>query len=342
MKGFSIIICCYNSAHKLPQTIEFINRLNPVENSPTEVIIIDNNSKDNTKQVANQLIEQYRHLEIVLNTEPEIGKVIAFARAVNLSRFEYLVVCDDDNWLTENYLQVAFDLLETDSKIGIIGGRGIIHTDAELPKWFSSLENAWAVGTQADMSGDITESSGLVWGAGMVLRKSVWNEAFRKGFRGFLTGRKSELVTMAGEDSELCILAKRLGYRIYYEEKLQYLHNLPSSRLTWQSLKNLWEGFSRSQVYFAMYEFQGRFDNSSGSGKMKRMWKNEFKSNLKSFFSSSSLIYFFKIIYIGFVEDRPGYLPGLEKRKFLFRLKELWRIRNKYGNYFKTISSFRN
>lgn len=340
LKGFSIVTCCYNSADKLPETVNYISRLNIPSNTSLELIIIDNNSSDNTHGIAQQLAEEYNTVNIVVDTELKTGKVHALAKAFQMSRYEYIIICDDDNWLSNDYLQVALSLMERDCSIGIIGGMGIIKKEMVLPSWFASLQNAWAVGKQADVSGEINTALPSVWGAGMVVRKSAWNQVKQRGFGSFLTGRKSDIVTMTGEDTELCILVKQLGYKIYYEEKLSYTHNISTNRLTWKSLKKLWDGFSRSSVYFDMYKYYFSLPDINPM-QVRRKLKQEFKTNLHCLFVSSSILLSFKIIFIAFIEDRPGYLPGLEKRKFLFRLKELWRIRKNYDNYLQNISSFR-
>ncbi len=339
-KGFSIITCCYNSAEKLRETVSYISRLDIPSNTSFELIIIDNNSLDHTLDIAQQLTKEYSTIDIVVDTELKSGKVHALSKALQMSRYKYIIICDDDNWLSHDYLHVALGLMERDDSIGIIGGMGVIKKEMVLPSWFTSLQNAWAVGKQADEPGEIKTVLPAVWGAGMVVRKSAWNEVIQRGFIGFLTGRKSDIVTMTGEDTELCIVVRQLGFKIFYEEKLCYTHDVSTNRLTWKSLKKLWEGFSRSSVYFDMYKYCFSLpDNDHMQGRRKLM--QEFKTNLHCLFISSSILLSLRINFIAFIEDRPGYLPGLEKRKFLFRLKELWRIRKNYDDYLRSIAIFR-
>jgi len=337
--GFSIVICCYNSASRITETVGYLKKLK-TKGFGFEIIVVDNNSSDNTYQIAIDISSTTTEAEVRVVRETTAGKTYALISGIRTVFYEYIVVCDDDNLLHEDYLLIAWQVMQGNRRIGILGGRGMIHSDAVIPAWFSSLENAWAVGRQGEQSGEVGNLPKAVWGAGMIIRTVAWNEVFASGFRRFLTGRKMENVAMAGEDTELCILINALGYTIHYEERMWYFHQIQKSRLSWKSLKSLWEGFARSSVYFEMYTFVFSQERGLNTGDVRRKFKMEFYENIRAFLSSSSLVNFLKIIYIAFIEDRPGYLPGLEKRKYLYRLKELLRIRRSYRECIQTISKF--
>ena len=336
MNGFSIIICCYNGSIKIGKAVEYLKHLK-ITNFNFEIIIVDNNSSDNTYEVVLDLAQKSDRIKITVLKEPLSGKPNALIAGIRQACYEYVVVCDDDNWLDKEYIKVAYEIMEQNKCIGVLGGRGVIHTEGKLPQWFPLLENAWALGKQENFSGEVTNNPAAVWGAGMVIRKEAWDLLFSMGFKKFLTGRKLESLSMTGEDIELCILVKALGYKIYYEDTMWYQHDIPANRLTWKNLKNLWEGFSRSQVYFNMYEHLLK-DSPKAMLNYKSIWRKEFKSNFSAFLSGAASPNFYKSLYIAFIEDREGYLYGLEKRKYLVRLKELWRIRKNYGSYYKTLS----
>ena len=54
-KGISVIICCYNSAERLPKTLEHIFAQKLSNDTIMEVIVIDNASKDTTTAIAQEL-----------------------------------------------------------------------------------------------------------------------------------------------------------------------------------------------------------------------------------------------------------------------------------------------
>lgn len=335
---FSIIVCCYNSAKRLHKALECISKQELSSDLLFEVIIVDNNSTDNTSELAQEIWAKLNvPIAFKIVTEPLPGLANARKKGILESIGELIVFCDDDNGLAQDYLKIAFGIMQSNLKIGIIGGYGIIHTDGELPEWYDLLENCYAVGAQYEKDGDITNTRGYVWGAGMVIRKVVFQKLIDAGFQSMLSGRKGRKM-MAGDDTELCILSKQLGYLIYYDSRLKYFHYIPQSRITWRYLLQLWKGFARSQVYFEMYE--SCFNNIPPNLNEIR-WTSLFKKNATSFFLGFLTLNWYKSLFITFIENRKGYLPGLEKRKYFYRMKELLRIRFSYNLYIKRIADLK-
>ena len=52
MKGISIIICCYNSAKRLHETLKHLALQQVSDTIHWEVILVNNNSTDATTQIA--------------------------------------------------------------------------------------------------------------------------------------------------------------------------------------------------------------------------------------------------------------------------------------------------
>ena len=57
MYKISIIVCCYNSEKRLPKTLEYLSNLIFGSNEEIELIIVDNNSSDNTFSIAKHIWE---------------------------------------------------------------------------------------------------------------------------------------------------------------------------------------------------------------------------------------------------------------------------------------------
>ncbi|MDB5200770.1 MAG: glycosyltransferase family 2 protein [Ferruginibacter sp.] len=334
--GFSILICTFNGAFRLKKTISVLQQL-LTERFPAEIIVVDNNSTDETYSIAVHLQRKHHAIPIKVIRENQPGKTHAMITGIAAAQFSFVVICDDDNWLRSDYLLNAYQIMEKDSNIALLGGMGIPHVEDLLPEWFATYQNAFAVGGQQHLNGDADR----VWGAGMVIRKHAWDQLFQLGFAGFLTGRKTEQVTMAGEDSELSLLIKALGHKIIYSDKLVYEHDLPASRLTWQSLNQLWEGFARSSIYFDMYQYYFEQKQELDKHKIKAWYDNAVKKAMGAFLPAGAPVQLSKILSLTFIINREGYEAGLDKRRQLFRLKELLRIRKTYQSIFQQISEFR-
>ncbi|MFY7899348.1 MAG: glycosyltransferase [Chitinophagaceae bacterium] len=250
-KGVSVIICCYNSESRLPLTIEYLAKQAVSAELEWEIIIVDNNSTDSTASVAIQEWEKYNRINVSLKVilEPVSGLSSARKAGVNASSYEYIIFCDDDNWLQSDYVNNAFSFMEnTDhAEIGIIGGKNLFVADVPKPTWFDRYSCCYAIGEPSDSTADITETVGMVCGAGMVIRKKIINEIYHR-FNMQASDRKGDSL-VAGGDWEICFLARFMRFRIWYYDALVLHHFMTPNRLTINYLKKLHYSFGLSDVF---------------------------------------------------------------------------------------------
>lgn len=229
--GFSIIICAYNAEGRLQATLYSLSRLRVPDGHGVEVILIDNSSTDNTQQVAlSTWHELGKPFPLSTSIETRAGLSYARRRGVLRARYRYGIFCDDDNWLNSDYLIQAYKIFNENANVGIIGGCSTPATDAALPSWFYSKSNLFAVGTQAETSGDITWRK-YVWGAGMCFRVHVLKSIYLHKLEPLTTDRKAEALSSGG-DGEISAWFIFYGYSLQYAVSLQFQHFIPSSRLT--------------------------------------------------------------------------------------------------------------
>lgn len=228
-KGFSIVICCYNSASRLPATLRHIAALEIPENVPCELIIVNNACTDNTEQIAIAEWNQYTtaiNFSIVQESTP--GLSYAREKGFFEARYEYVILCDDDNWLSPQYLVQSAKLFDKHPGIGVLGGKGLGVCEIDPPEWFH-LSKLFAVGEQAAQSGPVGEKK--VYGAGAIVRNSAYQKLLKAGFKWLLTDRLKDLLSSGG-DFELCYAIYLAGYEIWYDKELTFKHYFPKERLT--------------------------------------------------------------------------------------------------------------
>lgn len=302
--GVSIIVCCHNSAARLPETIRHLALQHFPAAINAEVIIVDNNSSDATAAVAKEEWLKY-NLSIPLSVIHENRQGLWFAKQASAAAAHYdvLIFCDDDNWLHEDYISVAYSLMQSQKNIGIAGGQSVAAFEISKPIWFDTYQSAYAVGKQMQNSGYANERNYL-FGAGMIARKEIFQRLDKLPHQLLLSGRIGRQL-LSGEDSELCLLAKYMGYDLYYDERLQFTHYITASRLQWSyCVKLLCEGLACPQIYFAMYDYcfktqqkkeQPVFENLYKWNRRKqlRLLLNEWKG-FKNFFAGIASITFSK------------------------------------------------
>jgi len=252
-KGVSIIVCCYNSQNLLPQTIQHLANQNVSNRIGWEIIIVDNNSTDNTAIVAADVWEKTgSKTPFNIITQPIPGLSAAREMGVENSQYEYIIFVDDDNWLDENYVTNVYNIMENNPEIGILGGVGIPVYEEEPPEWFIKYKVRYAVGKQADRSGDISLKKGYVYGAGMVVRKFTWYYVKSLGFKNYVSDRSKNKL-LSGGDNEICYIVRLVGYKIWYDDSLIFKHFIPKKRLTYKYFLEHKEGKHRSSVYLDPY-----------------------------------------------------------------------------------------
>lgn len=237
--GVSVLICTYNGALNLPATIKHLSMQRVEPGVPWEIILISNASTDNTLEVARHLRAEFVldvPFQILLESRP--GKDRAMDKGFALAQYRFVLVCDDDNSLCENYVQKAYEVMVANPQIGMLGGRGIPVFEGNPPAWFKEVENYYAVGPQNACTGEVTTSKGFLWGAGAVINMQAYQILLEAGFERIITYANYPRIAR-GEDIELCLAIKLSGYQIWYDEALTFGHYISKEKLNWAYLVKL-------------------------------------------------------------------------------------------------------
>ena len=262
MKNVSIIICCYNSALKLPKTLEHLAKQKVSNDLLYEVIIVDNASTDNTAEFAiSYWATLNTHVSLRVVREETPGLVYARICGVNTAKYDLLIFCDDDNWLREDYIQNAVEIMNNNSTIGVLGGQSVLAPHLKAPEWWEEQQSNYAVGKQLSATG-YANQRGFVYGAGLVTQKVIAKKVFDPQYPLLFVGRKGNQC-LSGEDWEYCQRVLMLGYNIYYSENLFYWHDVSLNRLTKAKLQELLHSFDAGKSITDKYDYIRRFYHSS-------------------------------------------------------------------------------
>jgi glycosyltransferase involved in cell wall biosynthesis len=129
----SFVVPCYELGHLLPRCIDSILAQ---EFRDFEVLVMDNDSQDNTPEVA----KSYQDVRIrYIRNETNIGHVANFNKGISLSKGKYLwLMAADDALRGINGLGRFVDILEKHSKVGFVFSRAIElqgNTECGLVRW---------------------------------------------------------------------------------------------------------------------------------------------------------------------------------------------------------------
>lgn len=254
--GISVIICCFNSATRMTPTLQHLYNQKNISSCSWEIIVVNNCSTDNTAEIALQIWDSFTsnkpNFKVV--NEPTPGLSAARQKGIDESCHDYVLFCDDDNWLEENYLSLALNIMQNNMHIGALGGTGSpVFEKNEPPYFWTNQYNLLAVGNQSEIDGDITDERGVLYGAGMIINKTAYRilkEKFQFQFQ--LSDRMANNLLSSG-DHELCIALKKIGFRIFYSKNLRFKHYIPGYRTTINYYKKLFLGFGASYAMLHVY-----------------------------------------------------------------------------------------
>jgi glycosyltransferase involved in cell wall biosynthesis len=191
----SIVIPVYNEATQLGACLEAIGRQTV---KPLEVIVVDNNSTDNSTAIA----ESYDF--VTLLHEPRQGVVHARSRGFNAAHGEIIARIDADSLLPPDWVRSVKQIF-VDRSIDAVSGVALYYNVALAP-----LFNAIDLFFRRRLSWQLKDRVYL-WGANMALRKSAWEKV------------KSSLCERGGmhEDYDIAIHLQELGSTVTFDERLQ-------------------------------------------------------------------------------------------------------------------------
>ena len=271
--GVSVVVCSHNSAERLPETLRHMAAQKVPAGIEWEVVVVDNASSDSTRQVAESFAGQLAPGQLRVVDESTPGLSHARLRGLSAARYEFLSFVDDDNWVAEDWVATVFEFFSSTPDAGAAGGMGEpVFEGGVAPKWFSKFCGAYAAGPQYKSAADITdEQTSLLWGAGLEIRKSVFEQLLRSGFAFMATGRSGSALS-SGEDVELCLAVRATGWRLHYTPKLRYKHFIPCSRLDWSYLRRLFRGAGQSAVFSRLLRMATDHRLPAGRLALERMW----------------------------------------------------------------------
>lgn len=253
--GISVVICCYNSEKRIQKTLEHL-ALQKANDVPWEIILVDNNCKDNTVSVATTTWENFRmdfpFFKCVKETKP--GLIYAREKGISEAKFRYILFCDDDNWLNQNYIYNSYEILINNKDIVTLGGCGEPVFDGfEPPTWFLPFAGLMATGPQGKGGLDVDgESKGCLYGAGIIIDRTSLKKLKNFGFESTLSGRKGTALS-SGEDTELSFALSLLNSKQYYSSKLRFKHLITKQRTEWAYLRRLSFSIGRSDFYLSSF-----------------------------------------------------------------------------------------
>ncbi|MEZ4986619.1 MAG: glycosyltransferase family 2 protein [Saprospiraceae bacterium] len=114
----TIAICTYNRAELLKHALAALTR-QTVSSDVFELLVIDNNSPDQTQACAQSFAENFTHFRVILETNQ--GLSYARNRAMHEASTDWILYLDDDAKAKEDLVEKTLDVIQK-SDYQIFGG----------------------------------------------------------------------------------------------------------------------------------------------------------------------------------------------------------------------------
>ncbi|MDG4764271.1 glycosyltransferase family 2 protein [Solwaraspora sp. WMMD406] len=141
----SVIIPCYNYGRFLPESVGSVFAQSGID---PEVIVVDDCSTDDTRQVLARLGRD-EHRLVVVHNETNHGPCVAFNDGLAVATGEFIVRLDADDLLTPGSLARAVRLFDHFPQVGLVYGHPV-HFHGPVPQTSRSEVTGWTVWSGAD------------------------------------------------------------------------------------------------------------------------------------------------------------------------------------------------
>ena len=280
MNGVSVVICCYNSAARLPETLRHMaaQQVNPA--IPWELLmVVDRATKDDSAKIIESFQSQFAPGQLRMVYEPKRGLGLARINGALEARHEFLSFVDDDNWVPADWVEIVHRTFTRLPQATAFGGHGDpVFEHGNGPAWFKDFAAAYAVGSQYTEAGEITDKpTSLLWGAGLCIRRTNFRALLDIGFEFTCTEKLGpELFALVRarpcEDTELCFALRAMGGRFFYVPELTYKHFMAGDRLNWPGVRKMFRGHGRSGVFCLLMLAATHWNMTPEEGRRQRNW----------------------------------------------------------------------
>jgi glycosyltransferase involved in cell wall biosynthesis len=251
----TVILCTYNRCQSLAKALDSVAAQTFSEPAEWEVLVVDNNSRDQTREVVDDFCRRYpgrfRYL-----FEPHQGKSYALNSGIREARGDVLAFTDDDVTVQPTWLQNLTAHLEDGHWAGA-GGRTRPAAVITPPRWLALNTHAGMLYAHFDLGDQPLQLDRPPYGANMAFRKEMFER--HGGFHTDLgPGPPSRPIHRFGEDTEFGYRLFAAGQKLRYEPSAVVYHAVPLERI-------------RKQHFLASSFELGRYSIVQG-GKRPDIW----------------------------------------------------------------------
>ena len=232
--ALSIIIPNLNGEEFLPNCLESLKKAIDLAKITVEIILVDNASSDTSPKIFTSFCQNHKIIYQTIELKKNFGFAGAVNRGVEASKFDWILICNNDLKMDNKWLLLTTNLLTTKLLTKVVAITGTV-LNYDGSKFESQGLKFYYSGKCDNISNGKPfsttylkhySSSELIWGASAAL--TAYNKAIFNKVGGF-----DEDFFAYEEDVDLSLRLHNLGYKtLYVPNALSYhLGGATSSRM---------------------------------------------------------------------------------------------------------------
>lgn len=240
---FSFITCTYNRDKYIGQTLQSVCNQTYADNNH-EIIVIDNNSSDNTPSICEEFRAKYPNKNFRYFKEMNQGLSFALNRGIKEAQGEYLIFVDDDETIIPEHLERLDNHLRTYPEAVLCGTPVIPVYEIPEPKWMSRFTQR-LIGGYFDQGKEvkILEAKNYPGTGHTIIKKELYE---RYGNYNTELGRKGTSL-IGAEDKDIFNRLKNNNIVCYYLPDIPIYHHIPPNKMTDEFFHKLTYSIGKSE-----------------------------------------------------------------------------------------------
>lgn len=240
---FSFITCTYNRDKYIGQTLQSVCDQKYPDNN-YEIIVIDNNSTDNTASICEEFRAEYPNKNFRYFKEMNQGLSFALNRGIKEAQGEYLIFVDDDETIIPEHLERVDNHLKIYPEAVLCGTPVIPVYEIPEPKWMSRFTQR-LIGGYFDQGKEvkILEAKNYPGTGHTIIKKELYE---RYGNYNTELGRKGTSL-IGAEDKDMFNRLKNNNIVCYYLPDIPIYHHIPPNKMTDEFFHKLTYSIGKSE-----------------------------------------------------------------------------------------------
>ncbi|HST53298.1 MAG TPA: glycosyltransferase [Pyrinomonadaceae bacterium] len=210
----SIVIPVFNKVEFTFQCLRSL--LREIDFDETEVIVVNNASTDETREVLSHFSDTVR----VIDNDTNRGFVDACNEGADVARGRFIVFLNNDTVVLPGWLDNLVETVESDERVGAVGSMSL-YPDGRIQEagaivWSNGAAFHYGRGrSPQDRRFTFTREVDYCSGASLLVRKELFDR---------LGGFDRRYAPAYYEDADLCMGVRSLGFKVVYQPRSRLVH----------------------------------------------------------------------------------------------------------------------